>query len=88
MGQPSPHRSSGYANASTNVSRRQPPVTQFQHLLVAIQFLRTSSKTNLFLVTSAGRTQLALQHTFRLCSRLLGPGLHVQATSDFSPTAC
>src|SRR6266699_1286011 len=71
MGQAAQRRSSGYANPRANVSRRQPLVTKFKDLLVAIQFLSTSSKTSLFLVTRASRTLFFPQHVFRLCSLLL-----------------
>jgi hypothetical protein len=87
MGQPALYRSSGYPNPSANISHRQPLVTKCKHLLVAIQFLRTSSKTSLFLSTRASRTLFFLQHRARLCSLSLWHGLHVQGTSDFSPAA-
>jgi hypothetical protein len=87
MGQPSLHRSSGYANPRANGSRRKPLVTKFKNLLVAIPFLRTSSKTNLVLVRRASRTLFFLQHGLSLCSLSLWHGLHVQAMSDFSPAA-
>jgi hypothetical protein len=84
MGQPSLHRASGYANPRANVSRRKPLVTPFKNLLVSIQFLRTSSKTSLFLSTRASRTLFFLQHEFSLFSLLLWHGLHVPGMSDFS----
>src|SRR5260370_18588329 len=70
MGQPSLHRSSCYANPGANVGCRQPLVTQFKHLLIAIQFLRPSSKTSLFLATRASRALFFFQPRVRLFSRL------------------